>query len=446
MNNIILIGMPGSGKSTVGKNLARALSMQYVDTDEKIVADSGRKIADIFATEGEQYFRDLETACMKECAQMNNTVISTGGGAVLREENMRVLGESGRIIWLNRPLEDLLGANLSNRPLIADDKSRIIKLFEQREPLYKKYAQITMRNRGSIPSIVTRLVAILPRHLHLAVIGDPIAHTRSPQIHHAMANKLQMDVFYEACHVKKEEIGDFLKRVYTGGIKGFNVTIPHKSNIIPYLTCIDPYAASCGAVNTVVSKHGALYGYNTDGDGIIEALRRMGTEVEGKKVVLLGAGGAALSICRKCSLMGAKQITVLCRSPYKAETMQYANGQKDEAVVIDRMTPEGMVTYCKDADILINATPLGMSGIEEDFTDFAFLDALPKSAVVCDIVYKPAVTTLLYACNQRGIKCCNGLPMLIYQAIYAYEHFTGMKLDKNEMYDVVRQAIETPTD
>lgn len=441
MNNLILIGMPGSGKSSVGKSLARVLQMNFVDADDKLVADTGRSISEIFATDGEEKFRDLESACIAECAKMNNTVISTGGGVVLREKNMKVLAQSGRIIWLNRPIEDIASTNLSDRPLLAKDKDKVYQMFEKREPLYRKYAQITVRNRGSVSSIVAKLLHLIPRHMHLAVIGDPIAHTRSPQIHHAMAAACDLDLYYEACHVKSDEIGTFLKRVYAQEITGFNVTIPHKSAIIPYLTHIDPYAASCGAVNTVVLKSGALYGYNTDGDGIISALARMDADVKGKKVLLLGAGGAALSICKKCLLCGAKQVTVLCRSPYKAQAMQYNGSEREDRVVIDEMTPEIMSRCAADAQILINATPLGMSGIEGDFTDLSFLDALPKSAVACDIVYKPAETTLLKGCKQRGIRCSNGLPMLIYQAIYAFEHFTGLTVDKDAMYDIVLREI-----
>lgn len=443
MNNLILIGMPGSGKTAVGRHLARVLQMSFVDTDDKIEMDSGRRIPEIFETDGEEYFRDLESACAAECAQLHNTVISTGGGMILREQNMRALADSGRIIWLNRPIEDLAHTNLSGRPLLAKDQNRIYELYAQREPLYRKYAEIMIRNRGSVSSIIARLLHMLPKHLHLAVIGDPIAHTRSPQIHQAMAAQSNLDLYYEACHVTSDEesLSAFVRRAYTQEITGFNITIPHKTAIIPYLTVIDDYAASCGAVNTVVVKNGALYGYNTDGDGFIAALARMGAEVKDKRILLLGAGGAALSICKKCSLMGAKQIAVLCRTPSKAQSMQYRGETRDEAVVIDEFTPQNMEKYAQTADIVVNATPLGMSGIQEDYTDFGFLDALPKGSVVCDIVYKPAVTSLLAACERRGIRCCNGLPMLIYQAIYAYEMFTGLTVDKQKMYEVVAQAI-----
>ena len=122
--------------------------------------------------------------------------------------------------------------------------------------------------------------------------------------------------------------------------------------------------------------------------------------------------------------------------------MQYIGERRDEAVVIDEMTPQKMEQYAADADIIINSTPLGMSGMAEDFTDFTFLDALKEGAVVCDIVYKPAQTTLLKECEKRGIRNINGLPMLIYQAIYAFELFTGMSVDREEMYDIVLAAIE----
>ncbi len=446
MNNIVLIGMPGSGKTSVGKSLARMLKMRFVDTDEKLENDTGRSIPDIFAKDREETFRALETNCVYSCAQMQNTVISTGGGVVLRKENMDALARNGRIVWLNRPIAEIAATNLSDRPLVGEDVRRVYALFAAREPLYKKYAEITVINKGTVYGVTTRLISMLPRRLHLAVIGDPITRTKSPQIHHALAQLAGLDVCYEAVKVQKEELADFFTRVKQESIDGFNITIPHKSAVIPYLTEIDPYAASCGAVNTVTVKEGKLTGYNTDGDGVLCALERLGVKVKGKRVTLLGSGGAALSICRRCSLAGAETVNVLCRSRYKAEPMQYPDGKLDRTVLVDSMTSQTMRTYAEKTDILINATPLGMSDMPDDFTDFGFLDALPEGAVVYDIVYKPPVTTLLSECQKRGIRCGNGLSMLIFQAIYAFEHFAGVKLDKDTAYAAVEKALQENMD
>ncbi len=446
MNNIVLIGMPGSGKTSVGKSLARMLKMHFVDTDEKLVSDTGRSIADIFAKDGEAAFRAMEASCVNDCAQMQNTVISTGGGVVLREENMKALAQNGRIVWLNRPIADIAAMNLNDRPLVGEDTKRVYALFAAREPLYRKYAALTVNNKGSVYTVAAKLISMLPKRLNLAVIGDPITRTKSPQIHKALADLAGIDVCYEAVRVKKEELADFFSRVKQESIDGFNITIPHKSAVIPYLTEIDPYAASCGAVNTVTVQDGKLTGYNTDGDGVLCALQRLGVDVKGKRITLLGAGGAALSICRKSALAGAAKVNVLCRSRYKAEPMQYPDGKRDQTIAVDGMTPEIMRAYAGETDVLINTTPLGMSDMPDDFTDFSFLDALPNTAVVYDIVYKPPVTTLLSECQKRGIPCGNGLSMLIFQAIYAFEHFAGVKLDHQAAYDAVEKALHEQID
>ncbi len=271
------------------------------------------------------------------------------------------------------------------------------------------------------------------RSLKLAVIGDPIAHTLSPQIHHAIAGKLGVDCSYTAHHVPLAQLESFVEMVRREGFDGFNITIPHKQNIIPYLAGLDPYAASCGAVNTVRIQDGNLYGYNTDGDGLKAALAAHGIHLGERKVLLLGAGGAALSICRKAVETGA-EVHLLCRDPRKAAAFRGPH------VTIGAMDRAGLCWGASQADLLINATPLGMSGIPDDFTDLSFLDGF--SGAVCDIVYKPAETTLLRESRQRGLLAMNGLGMLIYQAVYAFSIFLGESFDLDEMAAHVTKVME----
>lgn len=261
--------------------------------------------------------------------------------------------------------------------------------------------------------------------LRLAVIGDPIAHTLSPLIQGKMMERLGVQGSYDAHLVHPEELGNFVKFAREN-LDGFNITIPHKSHILPYLDGIDTYAASCGAVNTVRISGGKLYGFNTDGNGIVSALRLMGVSFQGAQVSLLGAGGAALSICKKALEMGAKSVTVFCRTPAKAAAMA-----EDPRVTVRSFDQLSADSCGKVSDVIVNATPLGMSGIDSNFSDFSFLDG--TSAAVCDIVYKPAETSLLWECAARGIRCCNGLNMLIYQAIYAFEIFSGQIFDRDDM-------------
>lgn len=149
MKNLVLIGMPGSGKSSLGRLLADRLGMKFTDTDGMIEAAEGKTISEIFAQRGEEYFRDLETYWIAEAARGENTVIATGGGAILREENRRALRENGVVFFIDRPPELILkSADLSDRPLLAEDRERIYRLYTQRIGLYLACADCRVLNEG----------------------------------------------------------------------------------------------------------------------------------------------------------------------------------------------------------------------------------------------------------------------------------------------------------
>lgn len=267
----------------------------------------------------------------------------------------------------------------------------------------------------------------------MGVIGDPIAHTLSPAIHTKMAEYLGLCCEYTAHHVKSGELGQFVERTKAENFAGFNVTIPHKKDIMDFLDECDPYARKCGAVNTVKITDGKLKGYNTDGDGLYASLKQNGILMDRSRVLLLGAGGAALSICQKALDVGAK-VTVLCRSPKKAAAFAEKDG-----VTVRELSPTVQKECAKVADIVINATPLGMEGIPDDFWDFSFLDE--TEAAVYDIVYKPAETSLMRESRNRGLRAFNGLGMLINQAIYAFSIFTGQEFDFGEMASYLEREI-----
>ena len=142
--NIVLIGMPGCGKTTVGKKLARLAGMVFLDLDAEIEKAAGCSIPQIFETQGEGEFRRLETLCAKKGAQLNGRVVACGGAVVLWEENVAALKETGVIVFLDRKVSDICSSNLSGRPLTAGDLSRVQALYDQRIGLYRKYAEITV--------------------------------------------------------------------------------------------------------------------------------------------------------------------------------------------------------------------------------------------------------------------------------------------------------------
>ena len=158
--NLVLIGMPGSGKSTVGKILSKMLCMPLVDTDALVEQTAGKTIPELFAQEGEAAFRDRETAAARQAAALDNTVIATGGGIILRPENMEALAATGLIFFRDRDLEDIIGEDHMGRPLVGKDPDKLRILYTQRIDLYRKYAQYTISDTKTAEEAAARIAAL----------------------------------------------------------------------------------------------------------------------------------------------------------------------------------------------------------------------------------------------------------------------------------------------
>ena len=158
--NLVLIGMPGSGKSTVGKILSKMLCMPLVDTDALVEQTAGKTIPELFAQEGESAFRDRETAAARQAAALDNTVIATGGGILLRPENMETLAATGLIFFRDRDLEDIVGEDHMGRPLVGKDPDKLRILYTQRIDLYRKYAQYTISDTKTAEEAAARIAAL----------------------------------------------------------------------------------------------------------------------------------------------------------------------------------------------------------------------------------------------------------------------------------------------
>jgi len=264
----------------------------------------------------------------------------------------------------------------------------------------------------------------------LCVIGDPVLHSKSPLIQNAMIQALGLDYIYSAVPVPRGMTAAWLETAKAEGYAGFNATMPHKEALVPLMDTLSAHAAACASVNTVCIKDGKFYGYSTDGQGFIRALADAGITPKGKKILLLGAGGAAKAVALGLADAGAGAVTVSNRTVEKAENLCIgAPGVLHAA----GFTPELLKKEAEGADLLVNCTSLGMTGARGQFETYSFLDALPPHAAVCDLIYNPAQTQLLAQAKARGHITLNGLGMLIHQAICSLEHFTGMTLDAKQM-------------
>ena len=276
--------------------------------------------------------------------------------------------------------------------------------------------------------------------LILNVIGDPIEHSKSPVVHGLVLGALGVDNDYSRVLVKKGGLSEYVENAVKSGVRGFNLTMPHKVDIIPFLKQIDKDAELFGAVNTVSIKNGELYGYNTDARGFVLSLEQNGVDISGKSIVILGAGGVVSTLALKLSDMGAGEITLLNRTPEKAEAvcekirgLQKSGAAKGGTELSWGETGEA-AKYAPKCDVLINATPLGMSGVGADYEDLSFIDCLDPGAAVIDLIYSPPKTKFLAYAEKRGHKIINGLGMLIGQAILADEIYLDKKLDISGLY------------
>jgi shikimate dehydrogenase len=249
----------------------------------------------------------------------------------------------------------------------------------------------------------------------VGIIGDPVAHTRSPAIHNAAFAALELDYAFVAFPVRAGAGYDAVRAARTLGLAGLNVTMPHKDDAARACDELTPAAAALGAVNTVVLRSdGSLLGASTDGEGLVRALADDDVAPAGRRVLVLGAGGAARAIVQALGAHGASVAVAARRLP--AATAAAALAPDAHAVALADVD-----AWVPDADVVVNATPLGMKGEPAPFTT----DALHPGQLVVDTVYHPPETPLVGAARARGARATNGLGMLVHQAALAFELWTG---------------------
>ena len=266
----------------------------------------------------------------------------------------------------------------------------------------------------------------------LALLGSPIAHSLSPNIHKIFAEGCGLDVEYIKIQTDKDQLKDTVNHLKSEDFSGFNCTMPLKEEIIKYT---DQKSAQClllNSCNTVKIDDGSLYAYTTDGYGMLAGIRYNGFEITKKNILLIGAGGSAKSIILSLAENEAKSICVLNRTKQNLDIAKNLfAGYKN--IYFDLFNSENIKKYIKesDTDILINASRLGMAEFEEgpDFDpEYGFLSLLKAEAAVADCVYNPLDTKLLSAAKKLGHGTIDGFWMLVYQGVLAFEIWTGAKV------------------
>jgi len=267
------------------------------------------------------------------------------------------------------------------------------------------------------------------------VLGDPIGHSMSPIMHNELFSLYNIDAQYLPFQVKMEVLGDAVKGLKAIGAGGFNVTVPHKSRIIPFLDEVDELALNIGAVNTVVNQNGRLIGYNTDGPGFLQGLKAYLPSLAGKKVLIIGAGGAAKAIYFTLAKEQPSTLDVTNRTLERAMELIEECPYK---AVSKPLSLEDGAKELGQYDVVIQTTLIGMS--PEIEAQPLPLDKLNSQALVCDIIYNPLETRFLQEARLRGARIQNGIDMFVYQGALAFEKWTGIFPDVQKMRDnVVKQ-------
>ena len=263
------------------------------------------------------------------------------------------------------------------------------------------------------------------------LIGHPVSHSFSPAMHNAAFQELGLDSIYGAFDVTPERLEEALRGVCGLNLGGLNVTVPHKSNVIPYLDNLDPLAETIGAVNTIVNQNGSLRGTSTDFAGFLRSLKENDVEPEGLEIVLLGAGGSARALLAGLADAKAKSIRVWNRTASRAHSLVEEMKPVFPNCMIEHIHSDGLKDL--DCDLLVNTTSAGMQEQESPFD----LNHADRIGHVADIIYNPPKTPLLKQAEQLGIPNHNGLGMLLYQGCESFTFWTGMEAP----VEVMRQAL-----
>jgi shikimate dehydrogenase len=273
------------------------------------------------------------------------------------------------------------------------------------------------------------------------LIGDPVEHTMSPLMHNAAFRSEGMDYVYLPFRVGRDELGEAIEGMRALNIRGLNVTIPHKVAVVPFLDELDPLVEKIGAVNTIVNDEGVLRGHNTDATGFLRPLLERGIEPKGKRVVVLGAGGASRAVSFILAERGAGLVILNRREEFGwavelATRISRTFGREVEAM---EMNEENLTAAIEGADILVNATSVGMGDAGETPVPSGLLR---PGLTVYDVVYGAGKTRLVAEAEKAGAGAISGIEMLVWQGALAFELWTGLKAPVEVMKKAISEALQ----
>ena len=263
------------------------------------------------------------------------------------------------------------------------------------------------------------------------LIGNPVEHTLSPTIHNTLAKRLGHDMVYVPFLVEEGKVAEAVTGAEALNLLGLNVTVPYKSEVISSLKEIDTLARDIGAVNTLVRIDGGYKGYNTDMEGLYRAMMSDGVRIDGEQIILLGAGGVARAVAYLCAVKGADKVYLLNRTLGKAQTVaQEVNHTSGREVVIPMHT-EDYVTLPGGKYLGIQGTSVGLSPNVDDvvISDAAFYEKLHTGY---DLIFNPWETKFMQLTKAHGGRAYNGLKMLLYQGIIAYELWNDVNVTEED--------------
>jgi shikimate 5-dehydrogenase len=278
------------------------------------------------------------------------------------------------------------------------------------------------------------------------IIGNPVEHTMSPVIHNTLSQIMGINMAYVPFHVKDGQLEAAVKGAYGLNILGMNVTVPYKSDVVAQLAEIDPLAEKIGAVNTLVRTEGGYKGYNTDMTGLLRAMKSDGINIEGEEVIILGAGGVGRAVAFLCAANGADKVYLLNRSVEKADSVA---AEVNKALATEHMEPMALSDYQKllrgaeNRYVVIQCTSVGLSPNVNDVV-IADGDFYHYIRFGYDLIYSPRETQFMKYVTDNGGMAFNGLKMLLYQALDAFELWNGCKVsDENaqQIYQKLQKVV-----